>query len=93
MLLSNTTRELVEDELPDDVHLVDLGEHELKDLKRPERIFQLEIDGLESSFPPLRTAESSAFEGREGELERAAERSHADASAQSAWGSYRSARP
>ena len=56
VLLSNTTRELVEDELPDDVHLVDLGEHELKDLKRPERIFQLEIDGLESSFPPLRTA-------------------------------------
>ena len=73
VLLSNTTRELVEDELPDDVRLVDLGEHELKDLKRPERIFQVEIDGLESSFPPLRTAESSAFEGREGELERAAD--------------------
>ncbi len=73
VLLSNTTRELVEDELPDDVRVVDLGEHELKDLKRPERIFQLEIDGLESSFPPLRTATTSAFEGREGELERAAE--------------------
>ncbi len=73
VLLSNTTRELVEDELPEDVRLVDLGEHELKDLKRPERIFQLEIDGLESSFPPLRTATTSAFEGREGELERAAE--------------------
>jgi hypothetical protein len=71
VLLSNTTRELVEDELPDDVRLVDLGEHELKDLKRPERIFQVEIDGLPSSFPPLRTAVSSAFEGREGELERA----------------------
>ena len=73
VLLSNTTRELVEDELPDDVHVLDLGEHELKDLKRPERIFQLEIDGLESSFPPLRTATTSAFEGREGELERAAD--------------------
>ena len=73
VLLSNTTRELVEDELPDDVHLVDLGEHELKDIKRPERIFQLEIDGVESSFPPLRTAQDSAFEGREGELERAAD--------------------
>ena len=73
VLLSNTTRELVEDEVPDDVHLVDLGEHELKDLKRPERIFQVEIDGLPSSFPPLRTATTSAFEGREGELERAAE--------------------
>jgi ABC-type transport system substrate-binding protein/class 3 adenylate cyclase len=73
VLLSNTTRELVEDELPDDVRVVDLGQHELKDLKRPERIFQLEIDGLPSSFPPLRTAESPAFEGREGELERAAD--------------------
>jgi ABC-type transport system substrate-binding protein/class 3 adenylate cyclase len=73
VLLSNTTRELVEDELPDDVHLRDLGEHELKDLKRPERIFQLEIAGLPSSFPPLRTAQASAFEGREGELAQAAE--------------------
>jgi len=68
VLLSNTTRELVEDELPDDVRVLDLGEHELKDLNRPERIFQLEIDGLPSSFPPLRTAQASAFEGREGEL-------------------------
>jgi YVTN family beta-propeller protein len=73
VLLSNTTRELVEDELPDDVRLVDLGEHELKDLKRPERIFQLDVDGLTSTFPPLRTATTSAFEGREGELARAAE--------------------
>jgi ABC-type transport system substrate-binding protein/class 3 adenylate cyclase/streptogramin lyase len=73
VLLSNTTRELVEDELPEDVQVRDLGEHELKDIKRPERIFQLEIDGLPSSFPPLRTARASAFEGREGELARAAE--------------------
>jgi ABC-type transport system substrate-binding protein/class 3 adenylate cyclase len=73
VLLSNTTRELVEDELPDDVHVRDLGEHELRDLKRAERIFQLEIDGLPSSFPPLRTAQASAFEGRERELARAAE--------------------
>src|SRR5919108_2288391 len=73
VLLSNATRELVEDELPDDVQLRDLGEHELKDLKRPERIFQLEIDGLPSSFPPLRTAHESAFEGREGDLARAAQ--------------------
>ena len=72
VLLSNTTRELVEDELSEDVRVVDLGEHELKDVKRPERIFQLEIDGLPSSFPPLRAAQKSAFEGREGELARAA---------------------
>jgi ABC-type transport system substrate-binding protein/class 3 adenylate cyclase/DNA-binding beta-propeller fold protein YncE len=73
VLLSNATRELVEDELPDDVRVVDLGEHELKDIKRPERIYQLEVDGLPSSFPPVRTARASAFEGREGELARAAE--------------------
>ncbi len=74
VLLSNTTRDLVEDDLPDDVRVVDLGEHALKDLPRPERIFQLEIAGLPVSFPPLRTAEASGFEGREGELERAAQR-------------------
>jgi ABC-type transport system substrate-binding protein/class 3 adenylate cyclase len=73
VLLSNTTRELVEDELPDDVRLRDLGEHELKDLKRPEHLFQLEIAGLPSDFPTLRTAQASAFAGREGELTRAAQ--------------------
>jgi YVTN family beta-propeller protein len=74
VLLSNTTRELVEDDLPEDIRVRDLGEHELKDLKRPERIFQLDIDGLPASFPPLRTAQTSAFEGREVELARAAQR-------------------
>ena len=73
VLLSNTTRELVEDDLPDDVHIVDVGEHRLKDLPRPERIFQLVIDGLPSSFPPLRTAdEPPLVQGRERELARAA---------------------
>ncbi len=74
VLLSNTTRELVEDDLPSDVRVVDLGEHELKDVRRPERIFQLEIDGLPLSFPPLRTVQVSAYEGREDELARAAQR-------------------
>jgi class 3 adenylate cyclase len=54
VLLSNTTRELVEDELPRDATLVDLGEHELKDIDRPERIFQLRARGLAAKFPPLR---------------------------------------
>jgi YVTN family beta-propeller protein len=73
VLLSNTTRELVEDDLPDDVRIVDLGDHQLKDLPRPERIFQLAVDGLPSSFPPLRTGEKPTLvEGRERELSRAA---------------------
>src|SRR5438067_7824630 len=41
VLLSRTTRDLVEQELPDGVDLRDLGEHRLKDLPRPERVYQL----------------------------------------------------
>lgn len=33
----------------------DLGERRLKDLFKPERVFQLVVGGLPSSFPPLRT--------------------------------------
>jgi class 3 adenylate cyclase len=54
VLLSNTTRDLVEDDLPPDVALVDLGEHKLKDINRPERLFQLNAEGLAGRFPPLR---------------------------------------
>jgi class 3 adenylate cyclase len=53
VLVSNTTRELVEDDLPDDVRVRDLGTYRLKDLDRPEHLFQLEIEGLPSEFPPL----------------------------------------
>jgi DNA-binding NarL/FixJ family response regulator/class 3 adenylate cyclase len=77
VLLSNATRELVEDDLPPDVRLRDLGAHRLKDIERPERVFQLDIEGLPSEFPPLKTLESQPFDapfaGREGELAAAAE--------------------
>ena len=53
VLLSNATRELIEDELPPDTRIRDLGAFELKDLDRPERLFQLEIEGLPTEFPPL----------------------------------------
>jgi YVTN family beta-propeller protein len=55
VLLSSTTRELIEDELPAGVTTRDLGERRLKDLERPERLFQLEIEGLRSDFAPLKT--------------------------------------
>src|SRR5262249_52877863 len=55
VLLSRTTRDLVEDELPAGVTLVDLGERRLKDLDRPEALSQLVIEGLQSEFAPLRT--------------------------------------
>jgi len=55
VLLSRTTRELVEDELPPGVTIRDLGERRLKDLERPERLSQLVIEGLPNEFGPLKT--------------------------------------
>lgn len=58
ILLSRATQELVRDALPPDTQLRDLGEHRLKDLIRPEHIFQLQAPDLLSDFAPLRTLES-----------------------------------
>jgi class 3 adenylate cyclase len=58
VLLSQTTRELVEDDLPESVALRDLGEHRLKDLSSPQRLTQLVIAGLPDTFPSLRTLEN-----------------------------------
>jgi predicted ATPase/class 3 adenylate cyclase len=58
VLLSSSTQELVRDHLPPQIHLRDLGERRLKDLSRPERVFQLTAPDLPSEFPPLRTLES-----------------------------------
>jgi predicted ATPase/class 3 adenylate cyclase len=57
LLVSTTTRSLVEDALPDDVTLRDLGGHGLRDLEIPERLYQVVIPGLASDFPPIRSAE------------------------------------
>jgi len=78
VLLSQATANLVEQELPDDVTLRDLGEHHLKDLARPRHLFQLVISGLSTDFPPLKTLDTypnnlpiqlTPFIGREQELE------------------------
>ena len=55
VLLSESTRALAEGSLPDGVTLREMGEHRLKDLSRPERIWDLVIEGMTSDFPPLRT--------------------------------------
>ena len=55
VLLSRTTQELVEDELPPGVSIRDLGERRLKDVDRPERLSQLVIEGLPSEFGQLKT--------------------------------------
>jgi predicted ATPase/class 3 adenylate cyclase len=61
IVCSQATADLVRDSLPASVELVDLGEHTLRDLARPERIFQVAHPGLEREFPPL--ASLDAFEG------------------------------
>jgi predicted ATPase/class 3 adenylate cyclase len=71
VLLSQATHALV------DAPVLDLGAHRLKDLSAPERIYQLEIDGLPSEFPLLKTLDvginnlpspRTSFVGRETEL-------------------------
>jgi LuxR family transcriptional regulator, maltose regulon positive regulatory protein len=57
VLLSQTTRELVEHTLPEGVSLRDLGEHRLKDLPHPTHLFQVVIEGVAADFPPLKTVE------------------------------------
>lgn len=54
VVMSDATRVLVEDTLPDGVTLRDLGAHTLRGMSRPERVFQLVADGLTADFPPLR---------------------------------------
>jgi WD40 repeat protein/class 3 adenylate cyclase len=56
-IVSERTRELVGDATPG--ALRDLGAHRLKDLPEPERLYQLVIDGLPSSFPPPRVYEEA----------------------------------
>src|SRR3989440_10996126 len=58
-LVSGTTRALVEHALPPGLTLKDLGLHRLKDMARPERLFQLSVGGLLSEFPALKTLEAT----------------------------------
>jgi class 3 adenylate cyclase len=53
ILLSETTRALLGNDLPEGASVVDLGQQDLKDVQH-ERIYQLAVDG-DQSFPPLKT--------------------------------------
>jgi predicted ATPase/class 3 adenylate cyclase len=77
ILLSATTAALVRDTLLAGIELRDLGEHRLRDLIEPERIFQLTAPDLPADFPPLKTldhrptnlpVQHTPFIGREKEL-------------------------
>ena len=72
VLLSRATRDLV----GDDVQIRDLGEHLLKDIDAPERLYQLVGQGYETRFPPPRAATPgnlprtrTGFYGRRSELD------------------------
>ncbi|HLQ62627.1 MAG TPA: AAA family ATPase [Candidatus Acidoferrales bacterium] len=55
VLVSHATRDLIVDSLPAEVALRDLGSHRLRDLQRPEQVFQVLAPGLRSDFPPLKS--------------------------------------
>jgi predicted ATPase/class 3 adenylate cyclase len=83
ILMTNTTADLVRDHLSEGVTLRDLGEHRLKDLVRPERVFQLSVPGLPGDFPPLNSLDAypnnlpvqlTSFVGREHEMDEARRR-------------------
>ena len=58
ILLSQTTHDLIENDLPDRVSLRDHGEHRLKDLQYPAHLYQLVMADLPADFPPLKTLDS-----------------------------------
>ena len=83
ILVSEAARALLGPTLPDGVSLLDLGDHHLKDLAEPERLYQVVADGLRSDFPPVRSLDNlpnnlprqlSTFIGRAHEMASAEER-------------------
>jgi len=82
ILVTQATEALLRDHVGGDLVLVDLGEHRLRDLSRPEHVFQVQAAGLAKEFPPLRSMDAfpgnlplqvSSFIGREREVVRVAE--------------------
>jgi predicted ATPase/class 3 adenylate cyclase/DNA-binding CsgD family transcriptional regulator len=78
VVVTEATRNLLQDQSVEGVSLTDLGEHRLRDLARPERLFQVRADGLRADFPPLESVDANpnnlpspltSFVGRERELE------------------------
>jgi predicted ATPase/DNA-binding SARP family transcriptional activator len=77
VVCSHVAAELAEHDLPAGTGLIDLGEHRLADLTRPERVYQITDPDLPGDFPPLQSLDVrrhnlpvalTSFVGREGEL-------------------------
>jgi predicted ATPase/class 3 adenylate cyclase len=78
VLISQTAADLMQDALPSQSSMRDLGAHQLKDLARSERVFQLVAPDLLETFPALRSLEQlpnnlpqqlTTFVGRENDLD------------------------
>ena len=79
-LISGATYELAQDNLPPGVEVRDMGSHGLKDLTRPEHVYQLDVEGLDTQFPALKSLDAvpnnlpqqlTDFVGRKDELNEA----------------------
>ncbi len=78
ILLSQVTQGLLEDDRPEHTAFKSLGNHRLRNLDRPEHLYQAVVAGLEQDFPAPRSLEvlpnnlpvqTSSFVGREREME------------------------
>ena len=78
VLVSGTTADLAEGELPPQTSLRDLGAHRLKDLAHPEHVFQIVTTDMPAEFAPLRSLDAlpnnlplqvTSFVGREIDLD------------------------
>lgn len=77
ILVSGVTKDLVLDAVPGGLRFRDLGQHYLRSLERPEQLFQILAEGLETDFPPPRSlsvlpnnlpVQSTSFLGRDNEM-------------------------
>ena len=58
VVVSLATEELARDQVGDGVSLLDLGEHRLRDVPRPERVYQVVHPELRPTFPPLNSLDA-----------------------------------
>lgn len=82
IIASQELRDCVQDRVPDDGSFIDLGLYHLRDLERPEHLYQLSGPGLPDKFPAVRRLESrstnlplqlTSFVGRHEELQEIAD--------------------
>ena len=79
-LLTQTTYDLLKLDLPENITLYDMGEHRLKDLRAPLRLYQVNAPDLPQNFPTIKSLETqpnnlptqlTTFIGREKEIDEA----------------------